>query len=279
MRTILVLLIICSTFSEAQKLRRPGDNHTIPVSLGTGEPDTDLETIRQRVISDLLSPNVDQSTIGELIQTQNADGTWPGINYKDVSKTGFQHRDHLANILALTRAFRKNGSPFFNDAKAKNTASKALDFWIAHDFISENWWWNEMGTPELMIDILLIFDTDLTFQQRMEGIRIAGRANMEASGARPGGDLIQIAAMRGKQALFQRNSDVLTKVIMVMASEIKVSSGRGLKPDLSFHHRTDNVISTLGYGLGYANSFAYWAAKIAGTKYTLPQPAMENLHS
>ena len=134
-----------------------------------------------------------------------------------------------------------------------------------------------MGTPHLMINILLVMDPDLTEKQHKEGVRIAGRANLEASGARPGGDLIQIAGMRGKQALFQRNGQVLAQVIAVMASEIKVSTGRGLKPDLSFHHRTDNVISTLAYGTGYANAFAYWAVKIAGTKYTLPEPAMKLL--
>jgi chondroitin AC lyase len=277
MRIIVLLLILCGTVSLAQKLRRPGDNHAIPVSAGMGEQDADLEIIRQRVIADLLASPVDENRISELSSTQKADGTWATINYKNVSKTGFQHREHLANILSLSRAFRKSGSPFFNDVKVRSAASKALDFWIDNDFISENWWWNEMGTPELMINILLVLDTDLTPRQRMEGVRIAGRANMEASGARPGGDLIQIAGMRGKQALFQRNPEVLSRVIAVMATEIKTSSGRGLKPDLSFHHRTDNVISTLGYGMGYADSFAYWASKIAGTKYTLPEPAMHLL--
>jgi chondroitin AC lyase len=277
MKYILLLLMVCSTMAFAQKLRRPGENHSIPVQSGTGEPDSDLELIRQRVITDLLAGSVEQTQIDQLIQMQKSDGTWPGINYKDVSKTGFQHRDHLVHILSLARAFKKNGSPFYNDSRAKNAASKALDFWISNDFICENWWWNEMGTPELMVNILLVLDTDLTENQRTQGVRIAGRANLEASGARPGGDLIQIAGMLGKQALLQRNQEIMSQVIAVMASEIKVSAGRGLKPDLSFHHRTDNVISTLGYGLGYADSFAYWAVKIAGTKYNMPEPAMQLL--
>ena len=62
-----------------------------------------------------------------------------------------------------------------------------------------------------------------------------------------------------------------------MASEIKISTGRGLQSDMSFHHRTDNVISTLSYGSGYASSFSYWAAKIAGTKYKFPDEATKLL--
>ena len=100
---------------------------------------------------------------------------------------------------------------------------------------------------------------------------------MKASGARPGGDLIQIAGMRAKQALFQYNASEFASIIEVMASEIKISSARGMQPDLSFHHRTDNVISTLAYGSGYASSFAYWAVKIEGTRYTFPEKAMHLL--
>ena len=156
-------------------------------------------------------------------------------------------------------------------------ASTALDFWIEHDFIAENWWWNEMGTPNWIINILLVLDTDLTEKQRTEGLKIAGRANLEAFGARPGGDLIQIAGMLGKQALFRRDETILARVVNVMANEIKVTTGRGMQPDMSFHHRVDNVISTLSYGLGYASSFSYWAVKIAGTKFTFPESAVKLL--
>ncbi|MCE7043219.1 polysaccharide lyase family 8 super-sandwich domain-containing protein [Dyadobacter sp. CY312] len=277
MKTILILLLLCCFQASGQIIRKPGENYSIPVMPGTGQPDSDLETIRNRVIADLLAPAVDPEEITRLIRTQQKDGTWPEINYKDVSRTGFQHSRHLNNMLVLGRAFKKEGTSFQGDPAVRNAVSTALDYWITNDFICENWWWNEMGTPHLMVNILLVMDSDLSSRQKTEGVRIAGRANLEASGARPGGDLIQIAGMLGKQALFQRNPEVLSKVVLVMASEIKISGGRGLKPDLSFHHRTDNVISTLAYGTGYAASFAYWAVKIAGTKYTLPEPALHLL--
>jgi chondroitin AC lyase len=243
----------------------------------TEKSSTDLETIRNRIIADLLAPAVDEAAIAQLTKNIKPDGSWPDINYQDVSRTGFQHKDHLENMLALSRAYKKPESKYYQKPEVKKAASAALDFWLAHDFICENWWWNEMGTPNLMVNTLLVLDTDLTEKQRQQGLKIAGRANLEAFGARPGGDLIQIAGMLGKQGLLTRNDEVLAKVVQVMASEIKISTGRGLKPDLSFHHRTDNVISTLAYGTGYASSFAYWAVKIAGTKFTLPEASMKLL--
>jgi chondroitin AC lyase len=235
--------------------------------------DGDLEIIRERIIIDLQQPAVNKEEVGTLVKTIREDGTWPGINYVDTSRTGFEHRIHLENMLTLARAISKKGSPFLNDVAIKKALSASLDYWLKNDFRCQNWWWNEMGTPQLMINILMLMDTNLTENQKNAGLKIANRANLEAFGARPGGDLLPIAGMLGKQALFTRDEAVLERVITVMASEIKITTDRGIKPDLSFHHRTDNVISTLTYGTSFANSFAYWAVKISGTRFKLPQEA------
>ena len=150
-----------------------------------------------------------------------------------------------------------------------------MDFWIKNDFICDNWWWNEMGAPNWFVNTMLIMDDELTDYQRNYGSKIAYRANMQSTGFRPGGDQIVVAGMLGKQALLNRNDDTLRRVIEHMKSEVAVTTGRGLKPDMSFHHRTDNVISTLTYGSGFANSFSYWMVKTAGTKYALPEDQLQ----
>ena len=146
-----------------------------------------------------------------------------------------------------------------------------------NDFICDNWWWNEMGTPNWFVNIMLVMDSDLTENQKAYGAKIAYRANMQSTGFRPGGDQIVVAGMLGKQALLNRNDDTLHRVIEHMKSEVAVTTGRGLKPDMSFHHRTDNVISTLTYGSGFANSFSYWTVKTVGTKYALPEEQLKLL--
>lgn len=237
----------------------------------------DLEIIRKRVITGLLEPPIKEDLVRELLSTIRPDGSWPDINYEDVSRTGFDHSRHLEYMYELSRAYKKPESPWYQHPEVREDAISALDFWLEHDFICDNWWWNEMGTPSRMINTLLVLDADLSEDQRRKGLRIAGRANLEASGARPGGDLIQIAGMLGKQALFRRDGTVLERVVSVMANEIAITTGRGLKPDMSFHHRVDNVISTLSYGLGYADAFAYWAVKVAGTRYSFPEHSVRLL--
>lgn len=273
----ILFILISSSLTFAQEDTRRAKYKSISVESGK-HIDKDLEVIRTRVLEDLLKPSVNNQHISRLISSFKKDRTWPNINYEDVSRTGFRMIVHLNNVYDMALAYKKTGSDYYDDPQLKKVISDALDYWLEKDYISDNWWWNEMGTPNIMGRILLVLDEQLTSNQREKGIYIAGRANLKASGARPGGDLIQIASMRGNQALLQRNSEEFKYLVDTMVSEIKITpDDRGLKPDMSFHHRVDKVISTLTYGIGFANSFAEWAVKVRGTKYAFPDSSSKLL--
>lgn len=242
----------------------------------------DLELLRQRFTDELLEPEVEQDEIEQLLDTARDDGTWPGIDYEDTSRTAFEHSRHLDNMVALARAYKKEESAFYRDADVRQTLYAALDFWLAHDFISENWWWNQIGTPERIGNLLLIMDEDLTEAQKAGADPIVGRAHLEAWGARPGGDLIKIAGILGEHGLFERDAELLNEALEAIAGEIGFavdrgdpSDVRGLQTDFSFHHRHDRVTSTLTYGLGYASYFVDWAEKVDGTAFAFPDEAVE----
>lgn len=238
----------------------------------------DLEVIRERVITELMEHPVNQSEIQQLINTIQEDGSWPDINYEDVSRTGFEHAIHLQNMIDLSRAYKKQDSKFYFDPQLKQVIDASFNFWLEHNFICDNWWWNQIGTPDRLVSTLLIMDESLSDVQKVKAAPIVGRANLGAWGARPGGDLIKIAGILGKYALFTRDSNTLEEVVKTMAREIAYAKERntsedmrGLQTDLSFHHRHDRVTSTLSYGMGYADAFAEWAAKVAGTQYGFPE--------
>lgn len=270
---VFLLLMICAnkSFCQLAKLTSDGAGF-VPAQPAASQ---DLEIIRKRIVDDLMDPPVNVEKVQKLISTIQTDGSWPEINYKDVSRTGFEHSRHLENMFELARAYKKQSSPYAGKEAVKKTLSAAMDFWIANDFICDNWWWNEMGTPNWFVNTMLVMDNDLTEHQKNYGAKIAYRANMQSTGFRPGGDQIVVAGMLAKQALLNKNDDTLHRVIEHMKSEVAVTTGRGLKPDMSFHHRTDNVISTLTYGSGFANSFSYWMVKTAGTKYALPEDQLK----
>lgn len=253
-----------------------------PGEAGKAPAGSDLETVRNRFIDELLEPEVNRGEIQELLDTAQKDGTWPHINYEDTSRTAFEHSQHLSNMVELARAYKKKESEFYRDPDLKQTIYAAFDFWLEHDFICENWWWNQIGTPERIGNLLLIMDEALTEEQKVRADPIVGRANLDAWGARPGGDLIKIAGIMGKHGLFKRDGAILNEALGAIAGEIGYavdrgdpSDERGLQVDFSFHHRHDRVTSTITYGRGFASYFVDWAEKVNGTAFAFPDEAVE----
>lgn len=239
---------------------------------------SEIELLRQKVIAELMAPPVDETSVRELMATIRPDGTWPGIDYVDVSNTGFQHARHLGNMVEMSRAFKKKGTKLKGDKKLKAVIYSALDYWLANDFICENWWHNQIGTPIGLNSVLLIMDTDLTKDRVDKAQPMIGRAHLTASGARPSGDRIKIAGILSKNLLYRRDEVQFAEVIKVIEGEIKFNTGqRGMQHDYSFHHREDRVNNTLSYGTGYADAFAEWAEIVAGTKYQFSEKPLQQL--
>lgn len=125
--------------------------------------------------------------------------------------------------------------------------------------------------------MLLILDRDLSPEESERMLKIAGRGNMNASGARPSGDRIKIAGLQAKTALFKRDAQEVAMLMKVIEGEIKFSTERGMQHDFSFHHRTDWVNNTLSYGSGYASAFIEWASNVADTKFRFSEQAVRLL--
>jgi len=240
--------------------------------------DTSFDLIKQRATGELMRRGVDDAQVGRLVNTFRADSTWPGIDYKDVSNEGFQHSRHSGNMVSLARAYKTKSSDFYKSKKVKATLEAALGFWVKNDFICQNWWHNQIGTPDNLVSVMLLAGDILPKELVDKAQPIIGRAHLTASGARPSGDRIKIAGILAKNLLFIGDKVQFDEVIRVIEGEIKFStSSRGMQHDYSFHHREDRVNNTLSYGLGYANAFAEWADYVAGTEYAFSKEKINQL--
>jgi hypothetical protein len=145
----LVLLVLTSLWIPSDRA------FTGRIAFG-GKAGSDLELLKERFTAELLEPHFYVNSTRDLIDSMREDGSWPGIDYEDVSLTGFEHRQHLENVLELSRAYKLRESAFYRDPELRQVISAGLDFWIEHDFIAENWWWNEIGVPDRLTNILLL---------------------------------------------------------------------------------------------------------------------------
>jgi chondroitin AC lyase len=260
----------------------------------------DFEVIKKRVLESLTESPVNDVIVESLVNTIQQNGTWPGIDYDDVSSEGFQHSRHSANMVHLARAYNVKSSKFYKSKRVKNAIELALKNWVDNDYICENWWDNQIGTPNNLVHLMLLVGDELPKDLVEKAQPIIGRAHIEAPGARPGGDRIKIAGIQAKNCLFTGDRETFDKVIEVIENEIKYvewigrkygytyrlhqigfanrsAGGRGIQYGNSFHHRVDGVNNTLSYGMDYADTFVDWAVYTADTKYAFAADKLERL--
>lgn len=238
--------------------------------LSTKAKPDDFETVKQRVIAELMKTTVDNSRVEEIIQMINNDGSFKGINYEDLSRTaGFPHRKHTSNLVYLAKAYENKSSKYYKKTDLKETITRGYKFWVDNDYFGDNWHNNQISTPTNLVNLMLIMGDKLPKDLVSKGQPMIGRAHMNASGARPSGDRIVIAGILAKNLLFIGDHEEFDKVIKIIEGEIKFSTGsRGMQSDFSFHHRVDRVNNTTSYGYGkYANAFGEWSSYVAETKY------------
>ncbi|MDD6471760.1 MAG: polysaccharide lyase family 8 super-sandwich domain-containing protein [Bacteroidales bacterium] len=267
----------------------------LPITL-VNAADKDIELIRKRFAEVALNPNAPVATqlVQERMKTLTAEGFWPDINYEDTRNVAFQHTEHLKYMVAMARAYKVPKSPLKGNKELRKKLLAAIDFWTKHDFICGNWWNNQIGTPSAMLNILYIIDKELGQERAEKMLKIAMRANMDASGARPSGDRCKVASLYAQAVLWKRDIPEVKKMIKLISEQMRyyteeefrallasnknfLGGGRGLQPDFSFHHRMDRVNNTLSYGSGHASSFTDWAIKVYDTQYRFPEESIRLL--
>jgi chondroitin AC lyase len=238
----------------------------------------DIEIVKQRVLAEILRESVDDEEISALIHSMGEDGSWPDINYEDLSRTGFENLFHLFNLEKFCLAYQQRSSSFYHDRKLRRLVNQSLKFWCDHDYISENWYDNQVTTPRKMVNVLLLMDGDIEPALQAKALQISQRGSLDSPGARPGADRIKFGDIAAKRGLVVGDEAGFADIMKAINNEIKFNTGgRGMQHDYSFHHRYDRVNTTYSYGTAYADVFAEWAAYVAGTEFEFTANKIEQL--
>ncbi|MEO0731288.1 MAG: polysaccharide lyase family 8 super-sandwich domain-containing protein [Bacteroidota bacterium] len=240
--------------------------------------DAGLATVKERVFSQLFAAPPDVPAAREYHRSQREDGTWTDIDYTDLSRTGFQHRLHLDRLLIMTLAYRHLESSLAGDKALLAGVTAGLRHWAAKDYIGENWWHNQIFTPRVLAQIALLLEEELPAALLTNLEPIIGRAHLDATGARPGGDRMKVGGTLALATLRKGNAAAFRRVMDSFGEQVKFTTGvRGIQADYSFHHRIDRVNNTVSYGKGYADNFAEWAAYVADTPFAFAEGALRIL--
>ena len=210
--------------------------------------------------------NADQHLIDKYINSINADGSWPDINYKDNKRSGWDPAKHAERILFLTKVYKDPDSKLYNGRNLGMVLHKAMQFWFQAKLICPNWWYNEIGGPKTLGPAFIMLKDELSESEINDAVDVLNKAGFRMTGQNKvwlAGNVFFKAILTNDTKLAQRARDTI-------ASEIKISTEEGIQPDFSFHqHGPQQQFGN--YGLAFITGMAFWGRIFDGTPFAFDE--------
>lgn len=222
------------------------------------------DRLRERVLS-RIPDDIDQQT-QQRLDRQNDDGSWDDVDYDDESRTHWKPGRHLSHLETLSRAYRAPSSGFTGDNRVADAIRSGLSYWIDRHPVSDNWWYDVIGGPRQLGDILILMVDELT-PELIDG---ASKLMHESGFTRTGANLVDEASNLLYLACATRDAELLTECVKYISGEIRVTTDEGIQADDSFHqHGPQQMV--ISYGRGFAADQAGFAVLFAGTSFAFPE--------
>jgi chondroitin AC lyase len=224
----------------------------------------EITTISQRLTDRFLSrmpSDLDRRT-SDLIDQQKADGSWGDVDYDDQSRTHWKPSRHLSHLEVLSRAYRASESAYTGNKRVADAFRAGITYWIDRHPISDNWWYNVIGGPRQLSDVLILMVDELSPEQ------ISGAAKLihESGFTRTGANLVDEASNLLTLACATKDADLLRQCIEYITEELRITTDEGIQIDDSFHqHGPQQMI--ISYGQGFASDLSGYSELFAGTSF------------
>lgn len=104
----------------------------------------------------------DKSWADELVAAEDVPGGYyfPDVDYTDKSRSVWKPAAHCGR---LNREIALGGKERLrSDIEWRNKMLGAYNYWLIKDFLSDNWWYNQISTPQSLLSMAIILDEYLT---------------------------------------------------------------------------------------------------------------------
>jgi len=201
------------------------------------------------------------------------DGSWSDIDYDSASRSFWMAGRHLDRILVLAKSYATPGQALYGDADLHRGVVAALDWWLRHDYQNPNWWWNQIGVPQIIGETALLLEDDLTPERRAKVLEILSRSKWTPG---QGQNTVWLAGNSAVKGLLEPDAGLVERAFSAIWDEIQLARPpkEGIQPDASFHQHGDQLYNG-GYGLAFGNDVARYIAHAWGTPYQPPADKLE----
>ncbi len=237
----------------------------------------DLHRLRTRLIaqmaaSDLLLKQSSADQAGQAHASQQADGNWGDLDYAESNSISFwPPARHLERTRALALYWNRSGERKFLAAALAGVA-----FWVRRDPLSSNWWFNQINTPRVLGEAILLVREHLAPGLLLASRPLLARASpdviMIGEKVFPikwtGANRLWISANRLFAGAIFGESELIGQAMAAAMEEVRVSSREeeGLQADGSFHQHGP-LLYNGGYGRSYLDECIFFLNATQGTQW------------
>ena len=246
---VAILLLSLSGFSQSKK-----------------EYPQELQQLFTNIKNNFLEDTVTNAQAEELLKTLDKNGAWPGIDYSSKQRGRWAVLDHLLNIRTLSKIYLKEGSNYYKNSGVVAKINLALDYWLANDFVSPNWWYPQIGIPQQLAPILIVMEDQLLDAQLQLGLKILNRSKIGMGGQ----NKVWLSGNVLYKSLLVRNVDSVRIASKAIQGELKVSTGLGIQPDNSFHEH-GVMLQQGNYGFSFLGDMIQWITVLRNTPFAFDE--------
>jgi chondroitin AC lyase len=233
--------------------------------------DAEMELVSTRIRESLNSGVATTSSVDQLQSTLRADGTWADIDYASTAQTDWVPRTHLERLRTMAKNFAWGTGR--GDAVLKADILRGYDAWILRDPQSTNWWYQAIGTPQTLGEILILMRSEVSPTQLASGLTLLARAYLPRttnSGTNTGANRTDRAYSGILRGLLTGDAALTDESFLAIGDTILVNSANtfaeGIQADHTFQQHGEQLYNA-GYGLVYASGVLEYASWGASTRF------------
>lgn len=232
------------------------------------------DTLINRYKEYLFRTNDAEQDIDSFIKRLDPSGKWPDIDYADSSLADWKITIHLRRVRTLSFAWANPRSSHYQDPAIRKVIDIALDHWLQIRYQSKNWWYNEIGVPQLMRDIIVLLRQDLDSLRLQQALAVMGQLRVHEDYV--GGNLIWCADLGLHYGALIGDENLLNKCRQLILKEIEIGTGEGIQPDYSFHQHGKRL-QMFQYGKAYLWESMRIAWELRDTPLAFPEEKIQIL--
>ncbi|WP_372629331.1 discoidin domain-containing protein [Cohnella sp.] len=238
--------------------------------------------ISRDIINDGTNGRVEwtfKSQAGTYLASQNTDGSWADVDYKDTTNAnmGKPWSPYLAldRMQSMAQAFADPGGPYYRDEALLAGIQLGLDYWFRVKPTSTNWWETGIGKQLRLEKIALLCEGYLTQEQTSNIVATLDSKPHTVDGTNSSW-YNQNYMYRG---LLLEDAEIVRDAVNAFNLLANVTTTvTGIQADMSFfmHGKTNY---TTGYGRSFARDMAFWAYVTSDTAFSFSKVAIDSLSS